>query len=154
MEHFTKQETVISLALQGVKAPEIAQITGLSYNYVKNILSKNDIKTRNIERIYLLPKQKKIYKAISLTEDVYNKLQSLEGKDNKEKITKLIKESKNYNYLDLKPYLREFKEVKNKKEIRVTLSKEVYHKALNIKFNESVNFSFLIWFLIKTEYIK
>lgn len=154
MEHFTKQETVISLALQGVKAPEIAQITGLSYNYVKNILSKNEIKTRNIERIYLLPKQKKIYKAISLTEDVYNKLQSLEGKDNKEKITKLIKESKNYNYLDLKPYLREFKEVKNKKEIRVTLPKEVYHKALNIKFNESVNFSFLIWFLIKTEYIK
>ncbi len=154
MEHFTKQETVISLALQGVKPPEIAQITGLSYNYVKNILSENKIKTRNIERIYLLPKQKKIYKAISLTEDVYNKLQSLEGKDNKEKITRLIKESKNYNYLDLKPYLREFKEVKNKKEIRVTLPKEVYHKALNIKFNESVNFSFLIWFLIKTEYIK
>lgn len=154
MEHFTKQETVISLALQGVKAPEIAQITGLSYNYVKNILSENKIKTRNIERIYLLPKQKKIYKAISLTEDVYNKLQALEGKDNKEKITRLIKESKNYNYLDLQPYLKEFKEVKNKKEIRVTLSKEVYHKALNIKFNESVNFSFLIWFLIKTEYIK
>lgn len=149
------EERVLNLAKKGVKNNKIAELVGIKYGSVKNILSKHQIKRHRRINYLERKEQNRFVTTISFSTDekFISKLEKVKGDTFTNKISHLIETSKNFEFLDLTQYKKEYRQEKKERKC-ISLSREIYHKSLDIKFIENVSLSFVIWFLIKTQYFK